>query len=76
MSKVIGTPLSQAEYKELLRLITMGADAIRTRKLPDKAKCFLYESQFRCLQLHDKAPDVVRLEMKKARDTIREAKNR
>lgn len=76
MSQVIGKPFTLEEYKELVRLVVVGADSIRTRKLPDKSKCFLYEGQFRCMQMAAIAPDVVRLEMKKARDIMREAKNR
>lgn len=76
MSRVIGKPFTLEEYKELNRLILVGADNIRTRKLAPTAKCFLYEGQFRCMQMVAVAPDVVRLEMKKARDLIREANNR
>lgn len=70
MSKHIGKPLNKRELRELLRLVTWGASDIRSKAIPAHHKCFLYESQFMCLQMIESAPDVIRLEMKKAKATM------
>lgn len=61
-----GTPLSQAELHALLRLLVLGAKNIKHSGAPDNVKCQLYERQYGVAEMVNRAPDLVRLEIRKA----------
>lgn len=61
-----GTPLSQQELVVLLRLVVLGAKNIRKSDHPPAAKNILYERQWGIVEMAEKAPDLVRLEINKA----------
>jgi hypothetical protein len=72
MSAVAGAPLSAKELSELCRLLVIGGHNIYKARASYREKCRSYHRQLTCLSMVEIAPDLVRLELAKARDILKE----
>lgn len=70
ISSAHGKPFTHDELLELIDIINDGARRIKMHHMTPTARCMMYEKQITCLKMVSVMPDVIRRDMREAKQIL------